>query len=959
MKKIFVLIISLLTMVSCSKKYADDFEAIRDKIKDVERILNELCDETNAQMEALKAIVKAFETRDYITSIEPLYVDGVEYGYEIHFLKGDTVTITHGIDGRNGQDGEDGSDGNPGQDGSHGSDGNSVKIGVKQGNDGKWYWTVDYGDGYGERWLRDADGNKVPASPEDGKDGEDGEDGKDGEDGQNGANGNPGRPGQDGEDGKDGADGKDGVTPRLKIEDGYWYLSLDGGKTWEKFGKATGDDGLPGPDAVTPEVLIESVRWDDTNAYFTLKSGDIITIPFKKPFGLQFEQTADIPVGAGKTVNVPYTILGVDDETEIHCVCEGGWKAEVVKENFFSGHIAVRAPYPFAEGKVLVMAQNAADDLVMQSLTFKEDESQIVLFGYSDNIEELGGWEEGFFLNSGLWAMGKEVGEKDYAILLGDLNKGPYSATLYVDAEGNLREIFIDNMSIVCQKTSEGTDVSVCYIDDRGEVVVKDFKIEPQIQTRSGGETSAGSLEGLFSNLFGIAGSIYDLMHGKADAQIIQAGMSFIVEFLSSIDNSVDLISGYKPSEHLGKIDAILNGSDVILDLATVAPAIYASMPWVKTKIDDLIAKGLYPNAIGLALLVADVWMNFKATYDNLYDENIKAYYGNCTAQISDIEVDGSTATIKVSVAGWESYYNTLEVGLAVSDFIHPSINDGSSIQGLTHNGEYVFTESGLKIGATYHCRPFVADKSRESLWNGWLVQALGLSDIVSDLTGPLVRYGDDRSFSIPTPSASTGAVEETTDHSAVVACSFSNVPSGGSCGVEVYEGEDDSAAKKVSASKDAKSVTLGGLEAATTYSYRAYVTYQGHTYYGATKELTTDLPDVSGTWTCKEIHENSDGTISTVSYSVTLNKDGTVTLGKDEYYNASSWSRTKTKLSVSWSMHTGYGSYWSSSSTDLSITFDDPQNPTSGKGAAYRTNANSTVGGFAPKFYANIEMSR
>ena len=142
-------------------------------------------------------------------------------------------------------------------------------------------------------------------------------------------------------------------------------------------------------------------------------------------------------------------------------------------------------------------------------------------------------------------------------------------------------------------------------------------------------------------------------MHGKADAQIIQAGMSFLVEFLSSIDNSVDLISGYKPSEHIGKIEAILNGSDVILDLATVAPAIYAAMPWVKTTIDDLIAKGVYPNVIGLALLTADVWMNFKSTYDNLYDENIKAYYGNCTAEVSDIDVDGSTATIKVSVAGW------------------------------------------------------------------------------------------------------------------------------------------------------------------------------------------------------------------------------------------------------------------------------------------------------------------
>ena len=174
-----------------------------------------------------------------------------------------------------------------------------------------------------------------------------------------------------------------------------------------------------------------------------------------------------------------------------------------------------------------MMAQNAADDLVMQSLTFIEGESETVLLGYSNNPEELGEWEEGFFLNSGLWAMGKTVGEQDYTILLGDLNKGTYSATLYVDAEGNLREIFIDDMSIVCQKTSEGTNVCVCYIDDSGEVVVKDFKLEPQVQTKSGGDTSAGSLEGLFSNLFGVAGSIYDLMHGKADAQMIQAGMSF------------------------------------------------------------------------------------------------------------------------------------------------------------------------------------------------------------------------------------------------------------------------------------------------------------------------------------------------------------------------------------------------------------------------------------------------
>lgn len=554
--------------------------------------------------------------------------------------------------------------------------------------------------------------------------------------------------------------------------------------------------------------------------------------------------------------------------------------------------------------------------------------------------------------------MGKTVGEQDYTILLGDLNKGTYSATLYVDAEGNLREIFIDDMSIVCQKTSEGTNVSVCYIDDSGEVVVKDFKLEPQVQTKSGGDTSAGSLEGLFSNLFGVAGSIYDLMHGKADAQMIQAGMSFLVEFLSTIDNSVDLISGYKPSEHLGNIGAILDGTDVILDLATVAPAIYAAMPWVKTTIDDLIAKGVYPNVIGLALLTADVWMNFKSTYDNLYDENIKAYYGNCTAEVSDIDVDGSTATIKVSVAGWESYYNTLEVGLAVSDFIHPSINDGSKVQSLTHNGEYVFTESGLKIGATYHCRPFVADKGRESLWNGWLVQALGLSDIVSDLTGPLVRYGDDRSFSIPTPSASTGDVEETTDHSAVVACSFSNVPSSASCGVEIYEGEDDSPAQKVSASRDAKSVTISGLEAATTYLYMAYVSYQGKTYYGSTKQVTTALPDVTGTWTCKETHYKNDGTPTYTTYSVTLHEDGTVTTSRYDYFERATWGRSATSLSVNILVLAQLGTWGSYSGLDLEIVFNDPNNPNSGKGyASYWaiSNANGTGNTHAYE----LEMSR
>ena len=71
--------------------------------------------------------------------------------------------------------------------------------------------------------MLDDAGNKIKAVGIDGEDGADGEDGKDGE---NGA------------DGTDGKDGVDGITPQLKIENEYWYISYDNGATWIQLGKA-------------------------------------------------------------------------------------------------------------------------------------------------------------------------------------------------------------------------------------------------------------------------------------------------------------------------------------------------------------------------------------------------------------------------------------------------------------------------------------------------------------------------------------------------------------------------------------------------------------------------------------------------------------------------------------------------------------------------------------------------
>ena len=49
-----------------------------------------------------------------------------------------------------------------------------------------------------------------------------------------------------GNTGGSGVDGKDGVTPQLKIEEGFWFVSYDNGESWNKLDKATGEKGEQG-----------------------------------------------------------------------------------------------------------------------------------------------------------------------------------------------------------------------------------------------------------------------------------------------------------------------------------------------------------------------------------------------------------------------------------------------------------------------------------------------------------------------------------------------------------------------------------------------------------------------------------------------------------------------------------------------------------------------------------------
>ena len=386
MKKLFTYLLVAITLIiaGCSESFDDS--AIWDKLDDHEsRIakLEELCQQMNTNISSLQTIVNALQNNDYVTSVTPVTKDGETIGYTITFTKSQPITIYHGEDGKDGQNGTDGKDGVDGKDGS------TPIIGVKQDSDGIYYWTLN-----GE-WLLDANGNKIKAQGTDGKDGQDGATGTDGKDGVNGAdgkdgkdgaNGTDGKDGEDGKDGVNGTDGKDGITPQLKIENDYWYISYDNGASWTQLGKATGEngkdgqngtngingvDGANGTDGKDGDSFFRSVTQDEKNVYFTLADGTEITLPKYLSLNILFSEASDIACMPGKNITIDYTISSTDSDVHIATITQNGWQAVVTKESASTGYITVTAPNPLTDSPIIVLVSDS-NKTIMRTLSFVE-----------------------------------------------------------------------------------------------------------------------------------------------------------------------------------------------------------------------------------------------------------------------------------------------------------------------------------------------------------------------------------------------------------------------------------------------------------------------------------------------------------------------------------------------------------------------------------------------------------
>lgn len=220
--------------------------------------------------------------------------------------------------------GTNGKDGYNGLDGSNGKDAVAPTVGVVV-EDGVYYWAVN---GVA---LTDAEGNKIPVYAET-------------------------------------------DAPEFKYEDGKWWISTDG--TWS-----------PLVSAGTGESVFSDVQYDDTTVTFVLADGTEIVLPRQAAFSLNIANT-EVVVLPGETVKVAYTINGATETTAVYAVADGGFSVKVEAASVAEGNLAITAPSPLTDGKVVVFAGDNTH-AAMQVLTFEEGALTLVSDTY--NVEQAGG----------------------------------------------------------------------------------------------------------------------------------------------------------------------------------------------------------------------------------------------------------------------------------------------------------------------------------------------------------------------------------------------------------------------------------------------------------------------------------------------------------------------------------------------------------------------------------------
>lgn len=277
----FLIFLSLGLLVACSK-YDDG--KLWDKVNDLDSRLAALekqCKEMNTNIASMKVILDALQTNDYITNVTVISENGIEIGYKLDFKTHPSITIYHGKNGEAGQ---------------------TPVIGIKQAEDGYYYWTQKVGDQ--TTWLLDEGGNKIKSK---------------------------------------GEDGEDGVTPQLRINNNKWELSVDNGVTWSVLGEASGDS------------FFKNVINKEDILILELADGAVVTLPKGATFSVILDKYKIEDILPNTTYEINYTVVGGNEQVSIQINAPLGWNVYVETAGQYNGKILITTPEIVTDEKVYVI----------------------------------------------------------------------------------------------------------------------------------------------------------------------------------------------------------------------------------------------------------------------------------------------------------------------------------------------------------------------------------------------------------------------------------------------------------------------------------------------------------------------------------------------------------------------------------------------------------------------------
>ncbi len=175
MKKIIVFLFAAMFALSGCQNGMDELVDRVDNLEGRVTVLEQLCGDMNANIEAIQAFVSATKGNLFIEKVTE-----VADGFTITFTNGKTYTLKNGDKGNKGDKGDQGATGPQGEQGA------TPVVSIAYSAEDGYYWTVN-----GEPVL--IDGKKVSAL---------------------------------------------GVTPQLRINEGKWEISYDNGAKWEEVASA-------------------------------------------------------------------------------------------------------------------------------------------------------------------------------------------------------------------------------------------------------------------------------------------------------------------------------------------------------------------------------------------------------------------------------------------------------------------------------------------------------------------------------------------------------------------------------------------------------------------------------------------------------------------------------------------------------------------------------------------------